>query len=739
MTYINLIGVPNGVGIVAWTPAIAPAKNDGVWTSSPFVQGGQLVSKVQDDAIETLEITISGADKRQAGENLSRLLYNLDLAVKFWTGQAAKPDPYVYLETLLACGDYQYAIVKDYRFSLESDLLTTVGNGHSFAYQGSLVLRRGVWQETPPGEFVVQPFGIDENTVHISPAATLVTLKTGNQVDENFKPVANFWTAGDWTDIHTVIGGVVSANLRDSVPPFWLYTPGGAVFGDTCYFAITREGWGTSGGFDNYVPVPNSIVLVLDKALSTQNDLLNTMTLQYRDGGGVWQNLAYDRLYISDAAAGDDPRETLVIHWSRPAALGYGLPGVAGLPARTGFWFRLSAGGGESINVTQYPYSAQRNFIRFDAEDAPGDLDCPLRLQLFSTTDYQMKRILMGVYSQERVPLYRWSSSIKSVDYFTTWLPAIDDTHYYGNTALSGLDYNALWNVNPGGFGSLTSVQNFHRASDSNLTPVGGWTGAAVLNTALYPVYYLRQIFGGRFRIFMIAQQVNGNAGEIGWRLANFANALNTTPVWTSKTVTHKIVNAWEILEFGEISLPSSYPSLEDSDDLTGVEYDNPVTVSLDYFRPYLDFYGSAANISTGILGFFLLPIDENACEVYWPGVGPGASADGNIIRLYAGGIRAGSAVLTIDSAEKQKPTLSAVLHDDATSTGSTYPNKATSAIYHLTPISVDKLKIPAGKTSRLYFLSMKYDATTGAWVYDDEPLLFVKVFRSAQFQYARV
>jgi hypothetical protein len=219
----------------------------------------------------------------------------------------------------------------------------------------------------------------------------------------------------------------------------------------------------------------------------------------------------------------------------------------------------------------------------------------------------------------------------------------------------------------------------------------------------------------------MIAKQINGNAGEIGWRIANLAAKADTTPVWTSKTVVHKIVGSWEVLEFGEITLPPAYDLIENIDELSGWQWDKAFD-GPDAFRPYLDFYGSAANIAESILGFVLLPADEFFAEVFYPG-------DGSVIT------GTGRNVFEIDSVEYQKSTMRGTQYGDYLNALANYPDKAHQSQYQLSVVTTGKLEIPHHKTSHLHFLSMKYDATTGAWIYDDDIMLFLKAYRSAQYQ----
>ncbi len=729
MGSINIVGLGAGFGIAAWTPALASVKGGGVWSSSPFIPGGQLVARVKEDIIDTITLTCSGANEGEINQRIAEFLYSIEGACAFWTGQIALPSPYVYLEIKLACGDSQYAIVKDYNFTVDSDI-TTRGRGTSVAVSCTLVVRHGAWQETPPGQYVNQPFGNDEYTGHVNAGAAWVKQRTGNlPADNDFKPVGNFWTGAEWTDYYTwdnSAGGIVGVNLLDTALPYDIWVPPSQVT-DYLYFGITREGWNLTVLVPNALPVPNSLVFTLDKALSTANNTLN-FVLEYLNNVGVWTNLPFDlySIYDSFPSPSNDSRQTFLIHWVRQAAMLIQVSGIAGIPVRNGYWFRLRPTvAGYRVRTLRHPYAVQRNFIRFDAEDVPGDLSCPLRLKLFSTTDYIVKRVLMSLYSQPRVNL---DGNTNDIDYFTPWMPFLGSNNFQ----FGGGFYNSVWTGTQIGFASNSGPLNFHYLSDQNLNPGGGWTGAPSLNQLAATVSYIRPAFGGRFRIFAIIMQTGGVIGEIGWRVANFARYNDTTPTFTSRTLTHKILSQWEILDFGEIQLPGHYSTIENIEEQEAYSWGAPATSSVDAFKLYLDFYGSAGNIGTSILGFYLMPIDENFVEVFWPGVGPGASADGNVIRAPL------RDSITIDSVAYQKPVVRATVENDFIADQTRYPDGVWQSKYNLNSVAIDKLQIPAGRTSRLYFLSMRYDAASGAFIYDDDPILFLKAYRSAQYAYAR-
>jgi hypothetical protein len=246
----------------------------------------------------------------------------------------------------------------------------------------------------------------------------------------------------------------------------------------------------------------------------------------------------------------------------------------------------------------------------------------------------------------------------------------------------------------------------------------------------MHRVNYFRQIYAGRFRVFLIIKQVGGLINSLGFRLKNRATRTDY-PIWTGKTVYNKILSEYEILDMGEITLPVSHSNFESTADLQGLVWGQPGVDNEDAFSLYYDFYGfqgSLDDIQLTVMGFYLMPIDEMFTEVFWPGPGPGATYDGNVIQDYTRGS------FVIDSVSPQKFPVRAHVNDDFLIDYSQYPDSSGAPRYFLTAISTGRLAIRPNKITRLYFLMMKYDATSGAWLFDDEPLMYLKVFRSSQY-----
>ena len=60
-TSINLLNDTSmGFYLEDWTPSTAPAKDDGIWQNSPFVDGRRLAMKQYNNIIDTLTVGIEG-------------------------------------------------------------------------------------------------------------------------------------------------------------------------------------------------------------------------------------------------------------------------------------------------------------------------------------------------------------------------------------------------------------------------------------------------------------------------------------------------------------------------------------------------------------------------------------------------------------------------------------------------------------------------------------------------------
>jgi len=128
-----------------WSPNIPPLKNSGVWADSPIADGRTLLSGVNGNVLETMQLTITGSTQQEAIGYLSQLRNMMQDARDFWqSNQQINP---VYLAWWASCGaGKQYALIYNMDFKPEYMASPTP------TIQVTLTLERECfWRSIPPG------------------------------------------------------------------------------------------------------------------------------------------------------------------------------------------------------------------------------------------------------------------------------------------------------------------------------------------------------------------------------------------------------------------------------------------------------------------------------------------------------------------------------------------------------------------------------------------------------------
>jgi len=151
-TRINLISDKQGFYLEDWTPSTAPAKNDGIWQDSPFVDGRRLAMKQYGNIIDTMTVGIQGDspdDLIYFSQEMRRMLRK---ASQYWTTNWQN-EP-VWIEAKADCEtNLRYAIIMDGRLGEDDNPYAEpmVGTGTQYAMPDlSLVLEHQYWTAQEP-------------------------------------------------------------------------------------------------------------------------------------------------------------------------------------------------------------------------------------------------------------------------------------------------------------------------------------------------------------------------------------------------------------------------------------------------------------------------------------------------------------------------------------------------------------------------------------------------------------
>lgn len=144
---LNLMSNNTGIALKAdgWSPNIPSLKDSGVWADSPISDGRKLISGVNSNVVETMQLTITGATFKDVTAWLSALRNMMQDARDFWQANA-QIDP-VYLKWWASCGaGAQYALIYN------MDMKPTYVQSPTPTLDVTLTIERETfWRVIPPG------------------------------------------------------------------------------------------------------------------------------------------------------------------------------------------------------------------------------------------------------------------------------------------------------------------------------------------------------------------------------------------------------------------------------------------------------------------------------------------------------------------------------------------------------------------------------------------------------------
>lgn len=567
--YINLLSSMNGFAVQDWRPAAPEAKGGGVWQDSPLSESRRLVARQYGNAFENFTLAGRGGTADLLIQESQRIRRLLEKAVSYWTSDWQDAPVY-----LLARGvnetNVRYCLLYDYRAPGDGNPFASPFTGPDAAIftEWSLILERGHWTETPPGQgTAVQVSGLGTfNSVTYGRAAT-----TTNEVY-----LANKQNKANITHIFVfdASAGTFSANLFGSALPYRLFPfPAGVGVGDILY-AICDTSVTDSGPF-------SSIVWDIGIALAD-------ITFVYE----IWTGAAFAAITVQDNTNQFQNTGVNSMHWQQPSTWATtAINGITGYIIR----FRVTVAGGAVVVPTQQnrqPYSITWASGLIDDLQVGGDIPALALHKLFAHSgtrsvlpDLVIQRAIIGLRSTARG---------------SSFVPAINFADEQNPTGITAAEVAS----------AATSMVTDARAPSGrairyNIVGAGSPDAIATIDFAST----IATQFYGRYRAFLRLTVDTGTANDITLSLYFGPSNTGVQGRILYKSVTLPFIDEWLLVDFGQVVLPASnvlsmadvYPS-----------FDLQIGVV------------NTANTDLKLYDLWLIPVDENALE--------GLSISGSIV-----------------------------------------------------------------------------------------------------------
>lgn len=204
--YVSLLGGESGFNMIDpyWNPNIAQFKGGGSYADSPLADGRRLVNSQYDNVIETIAVSVTGADQALAKQSLDKLIKLGRQASDYWT----KPYEYnpVWIEVRFPCSDCKssYSQIVDLRIS---NLTNPFGQPFTSLFDQPTMEDLTIIIEREPFWKLTQP------NVIIGPLTNLID-----------NPYFNLWNGSidlpdSWTNIETL--WITGKNEIETQAPRW--------------------------------------------------------------------------------------------------------------------------------------------------------------------------------------------------------------------------------------------------------------------------------------------------------------------------------------------------------------------------------------------------------------------------------------------------------------------------------------------------------------------------------------
>lgn len=704
---VNLLSAPHGIMINEWNPALPGPKNGGIFASSPFLPGRQLVQKIPENSIDTFDLTITAGDPVTCKQYFTDLLDILNNAVSYWvSGVIEQEMPTVYLEVTTPFSSAPlYSIIKDYRLPNEADyrnqpFITSVGQ---WAMTGiSLVIERGEWSDTRDSDPI--QLGMQSYNGYYEPTA--VAPDRGFYVGlspAGFEPteelIANLSHGNGFTDCQRWDNSAAawSGELMDTAP--FLMFPAPADANDFIMFGIERFGV----GFENYVPRYCALRILSDIQLGG-----NIGAVEYRNNAGAWAAIPGILATLKTSAPFHN-------YWVFRPPADWTLQTIAGSGTQVAYWIRINsvaAFGTGNPTLMINPWTPHPGYVTLPNQNNQGGTLYKIKIDARqSLTANAAKRLLMSIRSEDRI-------MAAAVDFyasknFNPFIGVMHNVSFQNNYAVAlgnQEEKNMTFGAAP-----VFAIQLVDTTSlvagfiqTSLVAPVSG-TNATIAN-----FFYQESICSGRFRLFAFLAKSAGPPAEVRYNVSIFPGYESTPPVsglYTSKDVYQTLNNgAFEAIDFGEVTLPPWYNRYKSVEEFRLNR--NYIVTPFPFFIRLRMTYNITVNCDIRCLGIYLMPVDEWWADMYWPSTTGFSTTDGNW--FYSG-----TSPLYVDQIGNPKRGLVALAKE------------LDNAQFDLVINTPGRLAGRGDVDQRLFLLGLQYNATLGGWYID--PASMWRVFAYAQ------
>lgn len=584
VNFVDLLGANDSgegiVGIASYVPAVAELKGGGIWQSSPFVDGGQIVMGVYDLVDETFILSLQGSNTDQIALQMQKIRRLLQKARSFWLGR----DNPVYL-IARAAGETNTRFALIHNGSIPKD---------AAYYQTPFIqpfekrtidrvdmkLRRSHWISKRPGEsdavsmYAVETFnGVEYGTVDYSLRA----------VNETEAIVGNKNNIANITNIHNSTSG---SNLLDLTVPWSLFDGTTEV-----YFGIDDSVTG-EGPF-------SSLVFNLSQEGTGQP----TITWEYISATSTWSSLNILSDYQFDTYGVGS------LHFEQPQFFQES-PGGS-LPS--GSWVRARISSGSFVTEPRQTepniYTATWSRFNMDIDQVEGDIPALASMELSAISSDGDKADV----GDEWGAITRVMGGIRSLD--------------------RGADFRASINCdndqNPTGV-TLTAVDGTSSTSvgvDGHRSPTDNHIALTIPSSFVQTVYNPFKIdldsdaintYRGRYRALVrFSAEMTGVTSRFRSYIrvsmtnssGSYAAAYEDTEYTTVQSIgnTLSIVDGILTFDYGEVVLPLN----------SGIQIDD-----IDNLHCRIDLFLQSPSENGGtvrFLDFWLIPTDEWSFDTFIP------------------------------------------------------------------------------------------------------------------------
>lgn len=407
---------------------------------------------------------------------------------------------------------------------------------------------------------------------------------------------------------------------------------------------------------------------------------------EYYNSAAGWQPLN-----VTDNTDGGDGPFSVAgvhsVHWEQPST--WGTVAVNGI---TAYWVRVIAtiGVGDSISTpTQQNrdiYTVVWPFVDIAADQVGGDIPALARIKIHNVSDgldvrSYANRVLVG---------------LRSVSRGANYTPYINLSDEQNPAGIYPILYTNMSFTNDVTVPEVQAPTGRRMRYDPTGVEALTERAAMILSQEIFPEYY------GTFHVFLRARQAGGAAGDIGVRLrfeSGWGGASKTT-----ETKYFSTTNAWQLLDFGRVDLPSTDTKADEGFDRLAIW----IATSAASGTPYAYFYD-----------LILFPTDE------WAGSFKDPGTIGYLGSRYGIGHR----YLDIDSIGRPKNPLRAILRYEDDIQITAWEPGMNSSFAILQP----------NEQQRLWFLTLR-TASAGSSDWRCEPYVChsIQVFRTNRYLAAR-